>query len=329
MKAIETNGLTKRFDKMTAVDDVNLDVDQGEIFGLLGPNGAGKSTFISMLCTILKPTSGTARVEGYDIVSQASDVRRSIGIVFQDPSIDDKLTGMENMELHADLYDVPRDVMYSRINEVLKLVELEDRASSFVNTYSGGMRRRLEIARSLIHYPRVLFLDEPTVGLDPQSRDHIWNYIRDLKKRENITIILTTHYMEEADKLCDRIAIIDRSRIIALDTPDNLKSEIEGETIIIESSDNKLLSQKVKEGKLADNMMETGKELILTVGNAHTALARIVELAVSVGIYIDNISIREPELDDAFMFFTGREIREGGGSKELSGMAARMRGRIK
>jgi len=329
MKAIETVGLTKRFNKMTAVDDVNLNVEQGEIFGLLGPNGAGKSTFISMLCTILKPTSGTARVEGYDIVKQASDVRRSIGIVFQDPSIDDKLTGMENMELHADLYDVPRDVMHSRIDEVLKLVELEDRASSFVNTYSGGMRRRLEIARSLIHYPRVLFLDEPTVGLDPQSRDHIWSYIRDLKKRENITIILTTHYMEEADKLCDRIAIIDRSRIIALDTPNNLKSKLEGETIIIESSDNKLLSKKVKEGKLADTVMETGKEVILTVGNAHTALARIVELAVSVDIYIDNISIREPDLDDAFMFFTGREIREGGGGKELTGMAVRMRGKIK
>ena len=329
MKAIETNSLTKRFDKMIAVEDVNLEVDQGEIFGLLGPNGAGKSTFISMLCTILKPTSGTARVEGYDIVSQASDVRRSIGIVFQDPSIDDRLTGMENMELHADLYDVPREVMHSRIDEVLKLVELEDRASSFVNTYSGGMRRRLEIARSLIHYPRVLFLDEPTVGLDPQSRDHIWNYIRDLKKRENITIILTTHYMEEADKLCDRIAIIDRSRIIALDTPHNLKSELEGETIIIASSDNKLLSQKVKEGKLADNIIETETEVILTLGNANTALARIVELAVSVGIYIDNISIREPDLDDAFMYFTGREIREGGGGKELTGMAARMRGKIK
>jgi ABC-2 type transport system ATP-binding protein len=329
MNAIETVGLTKRFDKITAVEDVNLEVDQGEIFGLLGPNGAGKSTFISMLCTILKPTSGTAKVEGYDIVSQASDVRRSIGIVFQDPSIDDKLTGMENMELHADLYNVPRDVMHSRIDEVLKLVELEDRSSNFVNTYSGGMRRRLEIARSLIHYPRVLFLDEPTVGLDPQSRDHIWNYIRDLKKRENITIILTTHYMEEADKLCDRIGIIDRSKIIALDTPENLKSKLEGETIIIESNNNKLLSQKVKEGNLADNVMETEKELILTVGNAHTALARIVELAVSVGIYIYNISIREPDLDDAFMFFTGREIREGGGGKELTGMAARMRGRIK
>jgi len=329
MKAIVTEGLTKKFKKMTAVDDMNLEVNQGEIFGLLGPNGAGKSTFISMLCTILKPSSGTAKVEGYDIVKQASDVRRSIGIVFQDPSIDDRLTGMENMELHADLYDVPREVMHSRIDEVLKLVELEDRASSFVNTYSGGMRRRLEIARSLIHYPRVLFLDEPTVGLDPQSRDHIWNYIRDLKKRENITIILTTHYMEEADKLCDRIAIIDRSKIVALDTPHNLKSELEGETIIIASSDNKLLSQKVKEGKLADNIIETETEVILTVGNANTALARIVELAVSVGIYIDNISIREPDLDDAFMYFTGREIREGGGGKELTGMAARMRGKIK
>lgn len=290
MNAIETMGLTRRFNNMTAVDDVNLTVDQGEIFGLLGPNGAGKSTFISMLCTILKPTSGTAKVEGYDIVSQASDVRRSIGIVFQDPSIDDKLTGMENMELHADLYNVPRDVMQSRIDEVLKLVELKDRASNFVNTYSGGMRRRLEIARSLIHYPKVLFLDEPTVGLDPQSRDHIWNYIKDLKERENITIILTTHYMEEADKLCDRIAIIDKSKIIALDTPQNLKSKLSGETIVIETSDNKLLSEKLSERKLVDNIMVTEKELILTVINAHTALARIVELAVSIGVYVDNIT---------------------------------------
>lgn len=328
MKAIETTGLTRKFNNITAVDDVNLTVDQGEIFGLLGPNGAGKSTFISMLCTILKPTSGTAKVEGYDIVSQASDVRRSIGIVFQDPSIDDKLTGMENMELHADLYDVPRDVMQSRIDEVLKLVELEDRASNFVNTYSGGMRRRLEIARSLIHYPKVLFLDEPTVGLDPQSRDHIWNYIKDLKERENITIILTTHYMEEADKLCDRIAIIDKSKIIALDTPKNLKSKLSGETIVIESSDNQLLSDKLAQGKLVDNIMVTDKELILTVINAHTALARIVELAVSLDIYVDNITIKEPDLNAVFMYYTGREIREGGGSEELSGMAARMRGRI-
>ena len=236
---------------------------------------------------------------------------------------------MENMELHADLYDVPRDVMQSRINEVLKLVELDERASNYVNTYSGGMRRRLEIARSLIHYPKVLFLDEPTVGLDPQSRDHIWNYIKDLKERENITIILTTHYMEEADQLCDRIAIIDKSKIIALDTPQNLKSKLGGETIVIESSDNKLLSTKLKENKLVDNIMETDKELILTVTNAHTALARIIEIAVTIDVYVDNITIKEPDLNAVFMYYTGREIREGGGSKELSGQAARMRGRIK
>ena len=190
MNAIETVNLTKKFGNFTAVDSVNLQVEEGEIFGLLGPNGAGKSTTISMLCTILKPTSGTAKVNDYDVIQESSGVRKSIGIVFQDPSIDDRLTGRENMEMHADLYDVPRDVMHSRIDDVLKLVELEDRASNFVSAYSGGMRRRLEIARSLVHHPKVLFLDEPTIGLDPQSRDHIWDYIKDLKKRENITIIL-------------------------------------------------------------------------------------------------------------------------------------------
>lgn len=329
MIAIKTVNLTKKFGSLTAVNNVNLEVEQGEIFGLLGPNGAGKSTLISMLCTILNPSSGSALIEGYDIKNEAPNVRRSIGIVFQDPSIDDKLTARENMELHADLYGVPRDVMQSRIDEVLDLVELEDRASNFVNTFSGGMRRRLEIARSLIHYPKVLFLDEPTIGLDPQSREHIWNYIRDLKKRENITIMLTTHYMEEADKLCDRIAIIDKSKIIALDTPLKLKEELGGETIIIESSDNELLAGKLEEAKLADDIIKTGNNLNVCVKNAHKTLARMVELAVSNGVYIDNISIREPDLNDVFMHYTGREIREGGGRGDLSGMAARMRGRIK
>ncbi|MDI9437734.1 MAG: ATP-binding cassette domain-containing protein [Euryarchaeota archaeon] len=329
MKAIETVNLTKKFGTLTAVDQVNLEVDQGEIFGLLGPNGAGKSTFISMLCTILKPTSGTAKVEGYDVTTEPGDVRRSIGIVFQDPSIDDKLTGMENMELHADLYDVPRDVMHTRIDEVLQLVQLKNRASNYVNTYSGGMRRRLEIARSLIHYPKVLFLDEPTVGLDPQSRDHIWNYIRELKKQESITIILTTHYMEEADKLCDRIAIIDKSRIIAMDTPQNLKNELGGETILIHSSDNDLLNRKITEAELAETILQTENELNLCVKNAHNNVARIVELAVSVGVHIDSITIREPDLNDVFMHFTGREIRDGSGGKALPGMGARIMGGIK
>jgi ABC-2 type transport system ATP-binding protein len=313
---------------LTAVDRVSIQVKQGEIFGLLGPNGAGKSTTISMLCTILKPTSGTAKVNDYDIIQQAADVRRSIGIVFQDPSIDDRLTGRENMEMHANLYDVPREVMHSRIDEVLKLVELEDRASSYVNTYSGGMRRRLEIARSLIHYPKVLFLDEPTLGLDPQSRDHIWNYIRDLKERENITIILTTHYMEEADELCDRIAIIDRSKIIALDTPHRLKEQMECETITIQADKSDLLAIKLTEAKLAEKIVKTNNELNLSVKNAHTALPRIVELAVSTGVYIDSISIHEPDLDDVFMYHTGRDIRESG-NKELTGMGAIMRRRVK
>jgi ABC-2 type transport system ATP-binding protein len=328
MYAIETMDLTKKFGSLTAVDSVNLQVKEGEIFGLLGPNGAGKSTTISMLCTILIPTSGTAEVNGYDIIKQPGHVRKSIGIVFQDPSIDDKLTGRENMEMHADLYDVPRDVMHSRIDEVLELVELEDRASNYVNTYSGGMRRRLEIARSLIHYPKVLFLDEPTIGLDPQSRDHIWNYIRDLKKRENITIILTTHYMEEADELCDRVAIIDRSRIIALDSPHNLKEQLESEMITIKTRDNELFAAKLAETKLVENITEVNGELVLNVKNAHTALPRVVELAVSSGVYMDSIEIREPDLDDVFMYYTGREIRDGG-SKELTGMGAIMRRRIK
>ena len=329
MNTIDVINLTKKFDDFTAVNNINLQVKEGEIFGLLGPNGAGKSTTISMLCTILKPTSGTALINGLDILKEPKEVRKSIGIVFQDPSIDDKLTGRENLELHANLYDVPRDVMHSRIDEVLELVELDDKASNYVNTYSGGMRRRLEIARGLIHHPKVLFLDEPTIGLDPQSREHIWNYIKDLRELKNITILLTTHYMEEADKLCDRIAIIDQSKIIALDTPQNLKSKLEGETIIIESSDNDLLSRKLSEVKLADTILKTNHELNLCVENSHTALARIVELAVSLGIHIDNITIREPDLNDVFMHFTGREIRDGGGTKALTGMGAAMRRRIK
>ena len=328
MNAIETVDLTKKFGNFTAVDHVNLQVEEGEIFGLLGPNGAGKSTTISMLCTILKPTSGTAKVNGYDVIRESSGVRKSIGIVFQDPSVDDRLTGRENMEMHADLYDVPRDVMHSRIDDVLKLVELEDRASNFVSAYSGGMRRRLEIARSLVHHPKVLFLDEPTIGLDPQSRDHIWDYIKDLKKRENITIILTTHYMEEADKLCDRIAIMDQSKIIALDTPENLKKCLKNGTIIIETKNNALFASKLAETELAEKITEVGRELNLSVENPHTTLPRIVELGVSTGIYIESISIREPDMDDVFLHYTGHEIRESNGA-ELTGMLARKRRELK
>jgi len=199
--AIETSDLTRRFNGLVAVDRLNISVEQGEVFGLLGPNGAGKTTAISMLCTILKPTSGTARVNGFDIVKQDAQVRKSIGIVFQDPSIDDRLTGRENLYMHANLYGVPPSDQKPRIDRILKLVELEQRADHLMRTYSGGMRRRLEIARGLIHYPKVLFLDEPTIGLDPQTREHIWSYIEELKEAHDITVVLTTHYMEEADRL--------------------------------------------------------------------------------------------------------------------------------
>jgi ABC-2 type transport system ATP-binding protein len=322
---IETRDLTKKFGNLTAVDNISFTVDKGEIFGLLGPNGAGKSTTISMLCTILKPTSGTAIVNGFDVAKHPGSVRKSIGIVFQDPSIDDKLTGRENLQMHADLYGVPMDVQQERIDNVLKLVELEDRQHDFMSTYSSGMRRRLEIARSLIHYPKVLFLDEPTIGLDPQSRDHIWSYIRELIKKEDITIILTTHYMEEADKLCGRIAIVDHGKIVAMDSPKKLKEELGGETITLKTRNNELFLEKVKEAGIAKSVVIAGEEVKLTVDNAHTLLPRVINMAAEHKVYIESISVQEPQLDDVFLHFTGRALRDSKG-KELSTMA-RMRRR--
>jgi ABC-2 type transport system ATP-binding protein len=326
--AIETKDLTKKFGSLTAVDGVNIHVEQGEIFGLLGPNGAGKSTIISMLCTILKPTSGTATVNGYDIITQPSLVRKSIGIVFQDPSVDDRLTGKENLEMHADLYGVPASEKKSQIDKVLELVELSDRSNDFVRNYSSGMRRRLEIARSLVHTPKVLFLDEPTIGLDPQSRDHIWSYIRELLKVEDITIILTTHYMEEADKLCDRVAIIDYGSIVALDAPESLKEKLGGETITVKTQNNPLYLEKIKEMGITKSVVIAGDEVKITVDNAHRILSRVVDVASKNGIIIESISLQEPQLDDVFLHYTGRALREGGG-KELSGMSVIMRRQIK
>ncbi|MCX6669742.1 MAG: ATP-binding cassette domain-containing protein [Methanothrix sp.] len=328
MNAIETMDLTKKFGSLTVVDSVNIKVEQGGIFGLLGPNGAGKSTIISMLCTILKPTSGTALVNGYDIVKFPSQVRKSIGIVFQDPSVDDRLTGKENLEMHADLYGVPASEKRSQIDKVLELVELSDRGNDLVRNYSSGMRRRLEIARSLVHTPKVLFLDEPTIGLDPQSRDHIWSYIRELLKTEDITIILTTHYMEEADKLCKQVAIVDRGQIVALDTPESLKEKLGGETITVKSQNNPLYVEKIKEAGIAKSVVIAGDEVKVTVDSAHTILPSIVNIAALNHIFIESISLQEPQLDDVFLHYTGRALREGGG-KELSGMGAIMRRQIR
>jgi len=311
-----------------AVDKLNISVEDGEVFSLLGPNGAGKTTTISMLCTILKPTSGTAKVNGFDIVKEAMQVRRSIGLVFQEPSIDDRMTGRENLYMHANLYSVPPSEQKERIDNVLKLVELEERADNILRTYSGGMRRRLELARGLIHYPKVLFLDEPTIGLDPQTRDHIWKYILELKKARDITVVLTTHYMDEADKLSNRIAIMDYGKIIALGSPSELKGTLEGD-IIIAKTDNLealhlLVTQKMglEKARLVEDTLE------ITVQNGKSLLPRIVDMATQNGIFIQSIYVREPDLEDVFLHYTGRTIRPEAG-KGLYGSAAAHRRAIK
>jgi ABC-2 type transport system ATP-binding protein len=325
---IETFDLTKRFNGLVAVDKLNIAVEQGEAFGLLGPNGAGKTTTISMLCTILKPTAGTAKVNGYDIVKQANQVRKSIGIVFQDPSIDDRLTGRENLYMHADLYGVPPSEQKAKVDKVLNLVELEARANDILRTYSSGMRRRLEIARGLIHSPKVLFLDEPTIGLDPQTREHIWTYILEMKRDNDVTIILTTHYMEEADKLSDRVGIIDYGKIVALDTPVNLKENLQGDVITIKTKDSQKLSEILAKDMNLQNARIMDDNLELTAPKGKALLPKIVDMASHNNITIDAISVREPSLEDVFLYYTGREIRAEGGS-ELHGVAAIRRRAIK
>ncbi|MCW4008135.1 MAG: ATP-binding cassette domain-containing protein [Candidatus Bathyarchaeota archaeon] len=327
-KVIETFKLTRMFNELTAVDHLDISVEAGEIFGLLGPNGAGKTTTISMLCTILKPTSGTAKVNGFDIVKESRQVRKSIGIVFQDPSIDDRMTGRENLFMHANLYGVPLSEQKSRIDNVLKLVELEDRADDLMRTYSGGMRRRLELARGLIHYPKVLFLDEPTLGLDPQTRDHVWKYIRELKENHDITIVLTTHYMDEADKLCDRIAIMDYGKIIALDTPAKLKETLEGDVVIIKANNLETLSALITEKLGLQNARIINGTVEVTMKNGKSMLPRIVEVATQNNIFVESIALREPNLEDVFLYYTGRTIRADS-SRERHGFLAIARRRIK
>ncbi|MBI1744565.1 ATP-binding cassette domain-containing protein [Candidatus Acetothermia bacterium] len=222
---IQVTNLTKQFNGFTAVDNISFAVEQGEVFAFLGPNGAGKTTTIKMLTTLLRPTSGEMRLNGFNPLSEQDEVRRSFGIVFQDPSLDDNLTAMENMEFHGVLYKVPKETRRTRIEQLLKLVDLWDRRGDLVKQFSGGMKRRLEIARGLLHHPKLFFLDEPTLGLDPQTRNHIWGYIKDLNKQEGITVFFTTHYMEEAERMADRIAIIDHGKIIIAGTSEALKQQ--------------------------------------------------------------------------------------------------------
>ena len=319
--AIETAGLTKRFGGLAAVDAVDLSIREGEVFALLGPNGAGKTTFISMLCTLVKPTAGTARVAGHDIVSEGLAVRRNIGIVFQEPSVDDLLTGRENLQLHSMLYGVPRREIPGRIERMLDIVGLSERADDRVRAYSGGMRRRLEIGRGLIHEPRILFLDEPTLGLDPASRQAVWGYIRDLRRRAGTTIILTTHYMEEADSLSERVAIIDRGRIVELGTPEELKRRVGGDLVLLRGA----------VGPEAFAGMDFVKEVVpedgglrLTVADAPRHLKALLDLCPAV----EEVQVRRVTLEDVFLKFTGRQMRdEEGGDDSIFQRVATSRSR--
>ncbi len=302
--AIITTDLSKRFGALTAVDAINLEIREGEVFGLLGPNGAGKTTLINLLSTLLKATSGTALVAGRDINREPLDVRRNIGIVFQEPSVDDLLTGRENLWLHSLLYGVPRAEINGRIAKMLELVRLTTRADSFVKTYSGGMRRRLEIARGLIHRPKVLFLDEPTLGLDPASRKDVWTYIRGLKEAGDTTIILTTHYMEEADSLSDRIGIIDQGHIIELDTQDALKRKVGRDIVYLRCAPGTL--EKVRHLPFISEGIEEDGRIRLTMDDSGRNLQALLKSAGDV----EEVEVRRVTLDDVFLKFAGHQIKD-------------------
>ncbi len=307
--ALHIQNLTRRFNELVAVDNISFDINKGEIFGLLGPNGAGKTTTLSMLSTMLTPTSGSATVNGIDIGEDPDGVRRSIGIVFQDQSLDEELTAWENMDFHGRLYRIPAEMRKLRIMELLNLVELYDRRDDIVKTFSGGMRRRLEIARGLLHHPLVLFLDEPTLGLDPQTRNHLWNYIATLAREKGITIILTTHYMEEADRLCSRVAIIDHGKIIAIDTPERLKDGLGGDLVTIRSPDPSGVAAALNEPWIVKSETHND-DVVVSLKNADLYVSAIVTLLNNQKVPITSISIHKPTLEDVFLSFTGKTIRE-------------------
>ncbi|MGI8863354.1 MAG: ATP-binding cassette domain-containing protein [Solirubrobacteraceae bacterium] len=303
--AIDVRGLVKRYGEIEAVRGVEFAVETGEVFGFLGPNGAGKTTTINMLCTLAKPTSGSATVAGHDVVRERDDVRRNIGLVFQDPTLDGYLTAEQNLRLHAELYGVQSDLVKPRMRQVLEMIGLWDRKDSVVATFSGGMRRRLEIARGLMHSPRVLFLDEPTIGLDPQTRRSIWTYIRELKEREEITIFMTTHYMDEAE-WCDRIAIMDHGQIVALDSPETLKAGVGTDRVTIHTDDDEAAITAIAD--------QFGIEAGLSEGAVSFGILSgeefLPRLFAELRVPIRSVSVSRPTLDDVFMSFTGSSIRD-------------------
>jgi ABC-2 type transport system ATP-binding protein len=303
--AIEVRGLVKNYGDVEAVKGVEFEVATGEVFGFLGPNGAGKTTTISMLCTLVTPTAGAASVAGHDIVHERDDVRRNIGLVFQDPTLDGYLTAEQNLRLHAELYGVQSALVKPRMQQVMTMVGLWDRKDSVVGTFSGGMRRRLEIARGLMHSPRVLFLDEPTIGLDPQTRRSIWEYIRELKEREEITIFMTTHYMDEAE-WCDRIAIMDHGEIVALDSPETLKAGVGTDRVTIHTDDDDATIAALAERFGIEARMSEGA---VTFG-VQEGEQFVPRLFAELGIPIKAVNVSRPTLDDVFMSYTGSTIRD-------------------
>jgi ABC-2 type transport system ATP-binding protein len=322
-KAIEVRGLAKSYGELQAVAGVDFEVARGETFGFLGPNGAGKSTTIKMLCTLASPTGGSATVAGYDIVTQRDAVRRNIGLVFQDPTLDMQLSGLQNLRFHAELYGVSKANFDVRARQVLDLVGLWDRRDDTVLTWSGGMRRRLEIARGLLHSPRVLFLDEPTIGLDPQTRASIWEYIRELGKREEITIFLTTHYMDEAE-YCDRIAIMDHGKLVALDTPNALKASVGVDRVRITTEDDPAAIAALAERFQIEAQMSEGA-VTFGVPQGEEFVPR---LFAELGLAIRSVNVARPTLDDVFMGFTGRTIRDSETTSAFRGFSPHMaRGR--
>ena len=309
--AITVENLTRRFESLTAVDGISFTVEKGELFALLGPNGAGKTTIINMLITLLPPTSGRAWVAGFDVAQEKDAVRRHIGIVFQEPALDKDLTGRENLNFHGMMYGLSRAEREHRIAEVLELVELSERADVLVQNYSGGMKRRLEIARGLIHHPSVLFLDEPTLVLDAQTRRRIWEYIRRMNREEGITIILTTHNMEEADYLSGRVAIIDRGKIVAMGTPSSLKDVLGGDVITLEVDGTLAGFIPLLEGiPWVKAAKEHDGEITVTVEAGERKVPELVSLAHDHGVHVESVLLRKPSLEDVFIYFTGRSIRE-------------------
>jgi ABC-2 type transport system ATP-binding protein len=312
--AIEIDSLSKEFGKVKAIDNISLQVNPGEIFGFLGPNGAGKSTTMMILTTLLKPTSGKAFVAGYDVITQAKQVRQNIGYVQQEISVDEYLTGRENLILQARLNHIPKNLVEKRIDEILDLIELKDKQNEPVITYSGGMRKRLDIAGGLLHHPKVLFLDEPTVGLDIQTRRKIWEYIRKIHAEFNMSIFLSTHYMEEADNLCDRIGIIDYGKIQAIDSPQTMKNALGNEVIAFTirndgEKKSKLIS-KIKEIEFVKDITSNENEIIVFSSKGTQVIPIIFQLSSNFGIEIISISLTQPTLDDVFISYTGRELRD-------------------